>query len=133
MEEAKLEAIEEIEKDLAGQRLSRVGVAKLHHPVSRSMIEEVPVTVDQQKTNLNPETASFAMPKKTPQAPQNEEGSRLQMTENLYYSIAKQQTDLTWVLMEQQVKATLPQRSMPIFNGNPIEYNNFMWAWNNRR
>jgi hypothetical protein len=58
----------------------------------------------------------------------NKGGGRVH-SEDLYYSIAKQQTDLTKLLMEQQMKASLPQRIIPNFNGNPIEYSSFIRAF----
>ena len=37
--------------------------------------------------------------------------------------------DLTKLLLEAQIRATLPQRNIPTFNGNPLEYVGWMAAF----
>lgn len=116
-ENAKLSAIEEIEKDLVGQVTSQVHVADK-------------TKQSQQTKELNPEAKSFVTNKSMSHQVQEMKETVLgESTEEWYYNIAKQQTELTKLLVEQQMKATLPQRSIPAFSGNPLEYSAFMRAF----
>ena len=45
-------------------------------------------------------------------------------------NIISQQTQLSKMLIESQMKTSLPQRAVPIFDGNPLEYASWLSAFN---
>jgi hypothetical protein len=136
-EDAKLAAIEEIEKGLANQGDSEdVGVPAPKQKPLQIMCENKQITTEIQKpSKLNPDAASFVIAENTThEEPVKKGKARDKETINsedadCYYSIAKQQANLTQLLMEQQLKATLPQRTIPVFTDNPLDYSAFIRAF----
>lgn len=45
------------------------------------------------------------------------------------HSLLRNQNEITALLVRQQIAATLPQREIPVFDGNPMEYGTFIKAF----
>lgn len=82
----------------------------------------------------DPSTAAGAIPRthRTPlQGPsQRQDGVSLQETRpSELYQVMQKQADITEMLVKNQQLARLPQRDVPVFHGDPLEYRSFMRAF----
>lgn len=94
----------------------------------------VPIEVSLQESSRNVIQQIHSVPQIDPHfTSQMQSSSVMQnsdgiITSNLC-SILQKQNEITTLLVQQQQSSTLPQRDIPVFDGNPLQYKTFMRAF----
>lgn len=108
------------------------------HSKPGKLYDEYSVTSNHSKKSSHPEVIYSSIPvsvrpkkpntAKERSAPVNEVAGRNNDTSELQ-KVMKRQTDITAMLVKNQQMSCLPQRDIPLFHGDPLEFRSFMKAF----
>ena len=144
IEDAKLATIRDLEDEDDIEASERLSKSKDKAVTSEKEVQLIEIPYEHMTTRLNPTAAEFRL-KHQPEAPRRELMSSANNDAQLnsddedkreffnmlkqQNQIADQQRNMTKLLMEQQVKAMLPQRIIKTYTGDPVEYMSFIRAF----